>query len=162
MTDVFVGLGSNLGDREKYILSAAEHLQVLVLSPVYETEPWRVDSHPAYLNAVAFCRTDLSAERFLNRVKEIECRHGRPKTYGPPVPRTLDIDILTFGDDVRNDTPVVPHPRLHLRAFVLRPWRDIAPEFVVPFFYKTVSKLYEELDDDEKATTRLFVPAKSQ
>jgi 2-amino-4-hydroxy-6-hydroxymethyldihydropteridine diphosphokinase len=156
MIDVFVGLGSNLGDRESHILAAASKLQTTLLSPVYESDPWGVDSHPPYLNAVALCRTDWAAEQFLHRVQELEIRHGRIRTAGPPTPRTLDIDVLTFGDYIRGTAPVTPHPRLHLRAFVLRPWRDIAPDFVVPGFNKTISQIYDDLDEEEKSSVRPY------
>lgn len=160
MIDVFVGLGSNLGDREGYIRTAATKLRTTLLSPVYESEPWGVDSHPPYLNAVAFCRTDLAAEQFLHRVHELEKRMGRKRPPGPPTPRTIDIDVLTYGNDIRGVAPITPHPRLHLRAFVLRPWRDIAPGFVVPGFNKTVSALFDELEKEEIASVSPYYAEK--
>jgi 2-amino-4-hydroxy-6-hydroxymethyldihydropteridine diphosphokinase len=136
------------------LLAAADAFNAQCLSPIYETEPRQVDHHPPYLNAVAFCLTSLNAEEFLVAIHDLEQKMGRKRVPGPPQPRTLDIDVLTFGNEPRNIPPLVPHPRLHLRAFVLKPWSDIAPEFVVPGHNTSVRQLYEALDEKEKKSVR--------
>ncbi|MCS7084834.1 MAG: 2-amino-4-hydroxy-6-hydroxymethyldihydropteridine diphosphokinase [Bacteroidia bacterium] len=156
MTDVFVGLGSNLGEREKFILTAASDLGAVELSPIYESDGWGVQNHPPYLNAVARLKTDSSPEHFLRIVHEIERLYGRQRVPGPPAPRPLDIDILTFGTSIRSSAPIVPHPRLHLRAFVLRPWLDLDPDFIVPLHCRSVRWLYDRLPENEKLSLRLL------
>jgi len=133
----YVGLGANLGDAAAALDAAVAALGALpgtrlaACSPRYRTAP--VDATgPDYLNAVAALDTDLSAEALLAALHEIELRHGRERPYRN-APRTLDLDLLLHGD-ARIDGPqlVVPHPRLHERAFVLVPLADLAPDLVVP------------------------------
>jgi len=133
----YVGLGANLGDASAALdaaeaaLDALPGTRVAASSPRYRTAP--VDaSGPDYLNAVAALDTDLSAEALLAALHEIELRHGRERPYRN-APRTLDLDLLLHGE-TRIDLPhlVVPHPRLHERAFVLVPLADLAPDLEVP------------------------------
>ena len=133
----YVGLGANLGDAAAALDAAVAALAALpgtrlaACSPRYRTAP--VDATgPDYLNAVAALDTDLSAEALLAALHEIELHHGRERPYRN-APRTLDLDLLLHGD-TRIDRPhlVVPHPRLHERAFVLVPLADLAPDLVVP------------------------------
>ena len=135
----YFGLGSNLGDREDHLQFAVDGLaaqagRVVAISPVYETEPVGGPPQPEYLNAVVAIETGLSPRELLRLAKSLEEAAGRE----PPVPgqrwgpRPLDIDVLMVGDE-RVDEPdlVVPHPRIHQRAFVLAPLADVAPELVV-------------------------------
>ena len=136
---VYFGLGSNLGERLEHLQFgvdglAAEVGRVVAISPVYETEPVGGPPQPDYLNAVVVLETDLPARELLRVAKSLEAAAGRQppepgKRWGP---RPLDIDILMIGDE-RIDEPdlVVPHPRIHQRAFVLAPLADVAPELVV-------------------------------
>ena len=135
----YLGLGSNLGDRAAHLQFALEGLaeragRVVAISPVYETEPVGGPPQPEYLNAVVAVETALSPRELLRVAKELEAVAGREppepgKRWGP---RPLDIDVLMVGDE-RVDEPdlVVPHPRIHQRAFVLAPLADVAPEMVV-------------------------------
>jgi 2-amino-4-hydroxy-6-hydroxymethyldihydropteridine diphosphokinase len=135
----YLGLGSNLGDRAAHLQFAVEGLadragRVVAVSPVYETEPVGGPPQPEYLNAVVAVETALSARDLLRLAKALEAEAGREppepgKRWGP---RPLDIDVLMVGDE-RIDEPdlVVPHPRIHQRAFVLAPLADVAPEMVV-------------------------------
>jgi len=135
----YFGIGSNLGEREEHLQFAVEGLaaeagRVVALSPIYETEPVGGPPQPDFLNAVVVVDTDLSARELLRVAKSLEAAAGREppeagKRWGP---RPLDIDILMVGDE-RVDEPdlVVPHPRIHQRAFVLAPLADVAPELVV-------------------------------
>ena len=133
----YVGLGANLGDAPAALdaaevaLAALPGTRLAACSPRYRTAP--VDATgPDYLNAVAALDTDLSAEALLAALHEIELGHGRERPYRN-APRTLDLDLLLHGE-ARFDLPhlVVPHPRLHERAFVLVPLADLAPDLVVP------------------------------
>jgi 2-amino-4-hydroxy-6-hydroxymethyldihydropteridine diphosphokinase len=135
----YLGLGSNLGDRASHLQfgldgMAARAGRVVAISPVYETEPVGGPAQPDYLNAVVVVETELSPRDLLGVAKALEAEAGREppdpeRRWGP---RPLDIDILLVGDE-RVDEPdlVVPHPRIHQRAFVLAPLADVAPDLVV-------------------------------
>lgn len=122
MTLAYVGLGSNLGDREGTILAAAERLGPHRLSPIVETEPWGYADQPRFLNAVAELETDLTPRQLLDRLLEIERELGRVRTGPRYGPRTIDLDLLLYGDAVIDEPGLtVPHPRLGDRLFVLEP-----------------------------------------
>jgi 2-amino-4-hydroxy-6-hydroxymethyldihydropteridine diphosphokinase len=132
----YVGLGANLGDRRKAIDSAIDALatlrssKVLRTSGLYSTASMGAEG-PDYLNAVAEMRTALSPLALLHELQAIEAAHGRKRST-PNAPRTLDLDLLLYGDlEVALPTLQVPHPRLHERAFVLRPLAELAPDLVV-------------------------------
>lgn len=138
MTDVFIGLGSNLGDRVGNIAAALEGIsqladtRLLAVSEVVETEPWGVTGQPSFANAVARIRTAMGLPRLLGELKELERRLGRVpgKRFGP---RAIDLDILLAEDEVvHTETLVVPHPRLAGRQFALVPLLEIAPEATWP------------------------------
>jgi 2-amino-4-hydroxy-6-hydroxymethyldihydropteridine diphosphokinase len=133
VTVAYVGLGSNLGDREALIARAAEAIDARRISSVIETEPWGVVDQPPFLNAVAEIETTLDARRFLDRLLAVERRLGRERDGTHWGPRTIDLDLLLFGDD-RIDEPglAVPHPHLHERRFALEPLAELAPGLVVP------------------------------
>lgn len=132
MVTAYIGLGANLGQAQATLRQAADELaqtagvNSLQLSPFYRTAP--VDSSgPDYVNAVARIDITLAPILLLDALQTIEARHGRLRPYRN-APRTLDLDLLLYGDQTI-DTPrlVVPHPRMHERAFVLQPLRDLAP-----------------------------------
>ena len=131
-TPVFVGLGANLGDRQSTLrdavlaLGALPGTRVVQASPLYRSAP--VDAGgPDYLNAVAELLTQLEPHALLQSLQAIELAAGRERPYRN-APRTLDLDILWFGDEmIHTDELVVPHPRMAERAFVLRPLADVAP-----------------------------------
>jgi 2-amino-4-hydroxy-6-hydroxymethyldihydropteridine diphosphokinase len=135
---VVLSLGSNLGDRLENLQDAidalfdAPGLTFLGLSPVYETAPWGGVEQDDFLNVVVSAETLLSPETLLDRSLSIEdsMRRERGVRWGP---RTLDIDIVQFGE-ITSDDPrlTLPHPRAHERAFVLIPWADLDPEAVLP------------------------------
>jgi 2-amino-4-hydroxy-6-hydroxymethyldihydropteridine diphosphokinase len=136
-TIVYVGLGANLGDTWATLAQAVDALNampgccMLRLSPLYRSAP--VDAGgPPYLNAVAELRTTSTALHLLDQLQAIERAHGRARPYRN-APRTLDLDLLLFGSELIDTARLtVPHPRLHERAFVLRPLADLAPQLVVP------------------------------
>ena len=138
MTLAYVGLGSNQRDPRGQIdrafteLDELPHTRVVRRSSLYRTAPVGFADQPDFLNAVAQIETGMPAERLLGELQEIENRHGRERPF-PNAPRTLDLDLLLFGD-LELDTPAltIPHPRMHERAFVLEPLAEIAPLAVVP------------------------------
>ncbi|MDP9798234.1 2-amino-4-hydroxy-6-hydroxymethyldihydropteridine diphosphokinase [Catenuloplanes nepalensis] len=142
MTRALLSIGGNLGDRERHLRAAVAGLgdTVLVVSGVYETPPWGDPDQPSYLNAaVMVAAPDATARDWLETAWRLEAEAGRvrdpQRRFGP---RTLDVDVIAVWAD--DGTPVVsddveltlPHPRAHLRAFVLRPWIDIDPFGAVP------------------------------
>lgn len=150
--NVFLSLGSNLGDRLSYLNQAVEELELFGIkcvkkSPVYETDSWGYDDEP-YLNQVLECETFLTPEKLLEETSKIETLLGRKRTLSGYQARTIDIDIL-FCDNEIIDIPQlkVPHPKIALRRFVLIPLCDIAPEFLHPVLKKTVRQLLDECED---------------
>ncbi len=135
MTVAYVGLGSNLGDRELQIRRAAELIDAQRLSTIVETEPWGYEQQPRFLNAVAELETQLAAPDLLALLLEVERRLGRERVGPRWGPRTIDLDLLLFGDE-EIDEPglVVPHPRLVERLFVLEPLAELAPSRRIPGF----------------------------
>jgi 2-amino-4-hydroxy-6-hydroxymethyldihydropteridine diphosphokinase len=141
MTSALLSLGSNLGDRMGHLRQAVNDLHdvLLLVSGVYETPPWGDPDQPAYLNAVVLAAAQAGPRDWLTRAREVETKAGRvrdpERRYGP---RTLDVDVIMVWDDdgapIISDDPelTLPHPRAHLRAFVLRPWLDIAPYAKLP------------------------------
>ena len=150
---VYLSLGSNLGDREKYLREAISRLQdmgvIREVSAFYETQPVEVQGEqPWFLNCAVAMETELMPLEFLGRLLAVEQSMGRVRTE-PKGPRTIDIDIIFFGDDVL-DTPelTVPHPAMHQRRFVLEPLAEIASAFVHPVLKRTVRELLESLPAD--------------
>ncbi len=133
MTIAYIGLGANLGDRERTIRSAATLIGARRMSNVAETEPWGPIPQPRYLNAVAELDTPLEARDLLVHLLDVERRLGRERIGPRWGPRTIDLDLLLFGDEVLDGPGLtVPHPRLHERLFVLQPLAELAPDRVIP------------------------------
>jgi 2-amino-4-hydroxy-6-hydroxymethyldihydropteridine diphosphokinase len=135
----FVGLGANLGDREQTLraavdaLSGEDGVEVVAVSALRETEPVGVGEQPLYLNGVAELETTLTAHELLDRLLAVEERFGRVRVPGEHGPRTLDLDLLLYGEAVIEEPGLtVPHLRLHERRFVLEPLAELAPGLVVP------------------------------
>jgi len=139
MTLAFVGLGANLGDRETTLRSALDRLsaepgvELVAVSSFRDTAPIGIADQPRFLNAAAAVETTLSAHDLLDRLLAIELRLGRTREGARFGPRTIDLDLLLYGDE-RIDEPglEVPHPRLHERRFVLEPLLDLDPGLFVP------------------------------
>jgi 2-amino-4-hydroxy-6-hydroxymethyldihydropteridine diphosphokinase len=137
VTLVYLGLGSNVGDRESILraaLSALETAGVRVLrrSSVYETEPVGLRDQPWFLNVVAEVQTACAPEPLLDLIQRIEASMGRTRTVRRG-PRTLDIDILLYGDRAVTTTRLtVPHPELVSRRFVLEPLAELRPDLILP------------------------------
>jgi 2-amino-4-hydroxy-6-hydroxymethyldihydropteridine diphosphokinase len=139
VTRAFVGLGANVGDREPTLRAAVDALggeagvEVVAVSTLRETDPVGVGEQPLYLNGAAELATILTARELLDRLLAVERRFGRVRSPGEHGPRTLDLDLLLYGDEVIEEPGLtVPHPRLHERRFVLEPLTELAPGLVVP------------------------------
>ena len=148
---VFIAVGSNLGERLNLLKRAAKlagqtgALKIFRVSPVYETEPAGGPPQGKYLNAVWEAETDLNPEGLLQKLLEVEAGLGR-KRGERNAPRTIDLDILFYGDQVVHQPGlVIPHPRLHERDFVLKPLADLAADLMHPKLKKTVKELLEEI-----------------
>jgi GTP cyclohydrolase-4 len=149
MITAYLGLGSNLGDRKQNLAKALKlispHLVVERVSSIYETEPVGYTNQPLFLNAVCRVSTKLSSQQLLRLAKKIEAKLGRVPSFSN-APRTIDIDILFYGDEVTSSPELtVPHPRLVERAFVLVPLAEIAPGLIHPENRKTVKELLKDL-----------------
>jgi len=133
VTIAYVGLGSNVGDRQGLITRAAELIGARRLSTIIETEPWGYEDQPRFLNAVAEVETTLQARDFLDALLETERRLGRERVGPRWGPRTIDLDLLLYGDEVIDEPGLqVPHPRLLERLFALEPLAELVPARKIP------------------------------
>ena len=147
---VYLALGSNMGNRLANLRTAISNLSpqmsVKSRSSVYETPPWGFTEQSKFLNQVIMAETYLQPQALLSHLKRLETALGRTPNFHNG-PRLIDIDILFFDDLMLNSPPlVIPHPRLHERAFVLVPLAEIAPDLVHPVLDKPVHKLLDEVD----------------
>lgn len=157
MAIVYLGIGSNLGDRsaniEKAMTLLKEHkeIKVLTVSNFIETDPVGGKEQGKFLNGAVKIDTELMPPDLLSQLKIIERRLGRAKTDETNAPRPMDLDILFYDDVVitNGKSLTVPHPRLAERKFVLKPLLEIAPDLVHPKLNKTIKELYEALDPHE-------------
>ena len=169
MARVYLSLGSNLGDRVALLRAAVTRLRggdlsVVAASPLYESEPWEEEpgqteiERPWFLNCVVEVETALSPRALLDRVQAVEAALGRVRLPGLTpearrfTPRTVDIDIIFYGDAVISapDDLHVPHLLAAERGFVLRPLADLAPDLTHPTLYRPVRELLEELADEHE------------
>ena len=168
MADVYLGIGSNMGDRQANIHRAIQYLQehediqVVAVSSMIETDPEEAClpdrqglPQEKFLNGALHIKTDLLPLDLLSQLKMIERRLGRQKS-APNSPRPMDLDILFYDDVVirGGKTLSIPHPRLDKRAFVLRPLLEIAPALSHPRSQKTVRELLDSLTDEPRPSTR--------
>ncbi|MFH1061408.1 MAG: 2-amino-4-hydroxy-6-hydroxymethyldihydropteridine diphosphokinase [Candidatus Omnitrophota bacterium] len=149
---VYLGIGSNLGERsaniEKALLLLNENpnISVAQVSTIYETDPVGGPAQGKFLNGVIELRTDLNPLELLNYLQNIEEKLGRVRTGLKNQPRTLDLDILLFDDRVINTQQlIIPHALIQDRLFVLKPFADIAPEVIHPILKKTIKQIFRAL-----------------
>jgi 2-amino-4-hydroxy-6-hydroxymethyldihydropteridine diphosphokinase len=153
MIDVFLLLGSNMGDRQAYLQQAIKYIETDIAtvanrSSVYETQSWGKTDEPDYLNQVIYLKTAMPAHDILENILHIEQMMGRRREvkWGS---RIIDIDILFYGQAITDDeTLTIPHPEMHKRLFTLVPLSEIAPDFVHPGLHKSVFQLKSELKSD--------------
>ena len=152
MNTAYLLLGSNQGNREQYLLNAKAQLEkngcyMTAISSRYQTAAWGMENQPNFLNQVIAIKTRLEPEELLQLILHIEKLYGRERTikWGP---RTLDIDILFFGDTIIQ-TPLltIPHPGIAERRFTLLPLCELAPTFIHPILHKTMQQLLDECPD---------------
>ncbi|MFA1822962.1 2-amino-4-hydroxy-6-hydroxymethyldihydropteridine diphosphokinase [Virgibacillus oceani] len=150
MNTVYLALGTNIEPREKHLNQALDFLKneqitILQQSSIYETAPVGYTDQADFLNMVIKLETDLSPIELLDYCQKIEQELGRKHTirFGP---RTIDLDILLYNnEDINKERLMIPHPRMHERAFVLIPLCEVAPKHILPQQDKSVEKMIEEL-----------------
>jgi 2-amino-4-hydroxy-6-hydroxymethyldihydropteridine diphosphokinase len=156
MPMVFLGLGSNIGDKEDYIHKALTFISGLYavkkISHLYLTEPVGNTNQDWFLNCVVEIETDVDPKKLLSAIKSIERKLGRTTTVKNG-PRTIDIDILFYGDCIlKKKNLIIPHPSIQDRLFVLQPMMDINPNLIHPVFKKSIHELYHDHLWTEKVT----------
>lgn len=153
-TRVFIGLGSNLGDRAAWLAAAHERLAthaaiaIVKASALYETAAYGFREQPAFLNQVIEIATTLPAPILLESLLRIENELGRMRTqrWGP---RNIDLDLLAYGEfEIATEHLCVPHSEIPRRRFVLLPWQELAPEFIVPKWRLSVAELLAQCEDE--------------
>lgn len=161
MSIAYLSLGSNLGDRVGFVqqatslLSGDEKIKIVSTSSFYETEPWNFKTDNWFVNAVLIISTTYYPEELLKVCRRVETQLGRKRDEESGYnDRTIDIDILFYDDKVIDEHSngidlTIPHPHAHERAFVLVPMLEVAPAYVHPILKKTISDIYDEIDDPE-------------
>jgi 2-amino-4-hydroxy-6-hydroxymethyldihydropteridine diphosphokinase len=151
---VYLAMGSNLGDRDAHLAAAlaalreTEGVEVVAVSPLYETDPVGPPPQGPYLNGAIELATRLTPDALLDRLLEIEASQGRTRGPDRNAARTLDLDLLLYGDRKLSGPHLeVPHPRLAIRPFVLEPLCDLAPNFIHPILGETVEALARRVRD---------------
>ena len=159
--DAYLSFGSNIAPRFEILQYAIEALHLLpdsgieLLSSIYETEAVSPYSQADYLNCVAHIKTELTPEALLTSCREIEFSNGRPVSRNKSAPRTLDVDIIFYGDRIINsDKLIVPHPRYADRRFVLEPLAEIAPDYICPDTGTSVAHTLDQCTD--RSRVQLF------
>jgi 2-amino-4-hydroxy-6-hydroxymethyldihydropteridine diphosphokinase len=154
MERVCLMLGSNLGDRISLINKAIKLIEETVgvnlkASPIFLTAPWGTDNSLPYLNLALSLSTDKNADEVLNLILSIEKGLGRSRDGSLNAPREIDIDIVFFGRQIiKTELLTIPHPRMHLRRFVLQPLSEIEPDFIHPVLKLTVAELLNNCNDN--------------
>ena len=156
MEKAFLGLGSNLGNREKNLKEARTGIEesigkIIICSSVYQTEPWGFESDKKFLNMVVCVETDLSPSGLLGRILMIESQLGRIRCKDKYSSRNIDIDILFYNNEIVDEADLkIPHPHMQERRFVMVPLSEIAPELVHPVLKKSVESLLKSCKDTGK------------
>ena len=153
---IFLGIGSNVGDRYSYMKQAIQqldghpHIWVVDRSHVYQSSPMYYTDQNDYYNMVVEIDTNLTPIDLLNEIKSIEKKVGRKPSIEKNRPREIDIDILSFGNmEIHSHVLEVPHPGISERKFVLKPWNDLAPEYICPGFDSNIETMLDALENEE-------------
>ncbi|MBC8214757.1 MAG: 2-amino-4-hydroxy-6-hydroxymethyldihydropteridine diphosphokinase [Candidatus Marinimicrobia bacterium] len=150
---VFLGLGSNIGNRFKNLQFAIEqmllnNIKIIAKSNIYETLPMYNTKQDNFLNQVIEIETTMLSEKLLGLLKSIESKCGREIDAPRNTPRPLDIDILSYGDKIVNlDKLQIPHIKIKERDFVLRPWSELSPNFIIPGECESVLELLDNITE---------------
>lgn len=151
MQRVYIGIGSNLGNRALHCRQAIENIasfsDVTAVSSYYETEPVGNEDQPHFINCAIEIMTDAKPHELLEKLHSIEKKFGklRKEKWGP---RTIDLDIIIYGDEIIDDPDLkIPHPEAHKRRFVLEPLAEIAPGLIHPILKVTIFNLLEDIED---------------
>ena len=156
MKKVFLGIGTNLGDREGNLEQAVARIEeyigtVLKSSSIYETEPWGFHAKNEFLNMVVKVETELTPSGILGRILMIESLLGRVRDKKQYTSRLIDIDILLYEDKIIDEESLkIPHPLLHKRKFVLVPLCEIESEMIHPVLNKSIAELLESCEDQSE------------
>ncbi|MBP9135042.1 MAG: 2-amino-4-hydroxy-6-hydroxymethyldihydropteridine diphosphokinase [Saprospiraceae bacterium] len=157
MAKIVLSLGSNIEPRISHLRQVVETISdwaikgTIASSQLYETEPNGFNSQNEFINMVISFNAGLSPLDLLQKINNLEQGHGRIRNKGITEDRTIDIDILFYDDLIfENENLMIPHPRLHLRNFVLTPLLDIEPDFIHPILKKSVWELYDECKDTKE------------
>ncbi len=154
MRKIYLSIGSNKGNRYSFIKEALRLIRkdigkVFLISKTYETKSWGFHSDD-FINICIMIKSELLPAELLNNLKNIEVRIGRIRNSTEISAREIDIDILFYSDEIVDQKNLmIPHPRLHLRNFVLYPLNDIASDFVHPILIKPINELLEECKDND-------------
>ena len=165
MTRVFLGFGSNMGDRHNNLILGCDSICAFSetflqnTSSIYETSPLYNTQQSSFLNMVIEVTTELSAHELITAIKRVEVALGRDIENGYNLPRPLDIDILAYGNEEINDGKLtIPHPGIFERKFVLQPWSDIAEDFILKGMNESIKSLLQSTPDkSEISLTQLTV-----
>lgn len=155
---IYLCIGGNLGEREANLEETRMFLNfnfgdVVAASSIYETEAWGMPNAPAFLNQIVLIKTTLTDAELLQEIAELEEFYGREREAGQYLNREMDVDVVFIGDEIiETEKLVVPHPRMHLRRFVLVPMSELAPDFVHPISKKSMEELLKECQDQSKVT----------
>ena len=156
MNDSYLSIGTNIGDKRSNLKLCIEKIsklkiQILKVSSIYLTDPLENISQPQFYNIVMHIRTIYTLDDFFKKTKSIEMNMGRPVNPKKNSPRIIDIDLLTFSNMIVDTRSLIlPHPRLCRRKFVLKPWYELDPQFIVPAYNKSVSDLLNDVKDVSK------------
>lgn len=165
---VYIGIGSNMGDRQAYceeavrLISRFQKTSLITVSSLYETAPLERADQDWFINCVTAVRTTLSPRELLQACQEVEQFLGRKRSvrFGP---RTIDLDILFYGDQIIHETDLtIPHPQAHERRFVLEPLAEIAPEMEHPVLRKTASQILQEMRNHQEVRRMAPFPPKQK
>lgn len=161
MKTAYIGIGSNMGDPQRNCLDSIDNIgkmdncEIVSTSSLYLTKPIGVTGQEWYINGAISISTGLSAFEMIERLLDIEARMGRVRKKRWE-PRTIDIDILLFGQDIiDHETLKIPHPMMHLRRFVMAPMTEIAPDLIHPILGKRMVELLRAIPADDQVVKRL-------